>query len=123
VAQALQENLHRATDFVARYGGEEFCVILTETTLDHALRVADGLRKAVMDIGIRHDDAPVSGIVTISIGVASATANQTVVHLDLLREADRALYRAKELGRNRVFHFEEDATEPVRAPGGNDQSA
>jgi diguanylate cyclase (GGDEF)-like protein len=122
VAQALQENLHRATDFVARYGGEEFCVILTETTLDHALRVADGLRKAVMDIGIRHDDAPVSGVVTISIGVASAMANHTVVHLDLLREADRALYRAKELGRNRVFHFEEDATEPVRAPGGNDQS-
>lgn len=123
VAQTLQENLHRATDFVARYGGEEFCVILTETTLDHAVRVGEGLRKAVMDIGIRHDDAPGSGIVTISIGVASATANQTVVHLDLLREADQALYRAKELGRNRVFRFEEDATEPVRAPGSDNPSA
>jgi diguanylate cyclase (GGDEF)-like protein len=123
VAQTLQENLHRATDFVARYGGEEFCVILTETTLDHAVRVAEGLRKAVMDIGIRHDDAPGSGIVTISIGVASATANQTVVHLDLLRAADRALYRAKETGRNRVFHIEDDVTDPGRKSGNGSQSA
>lgn len=123
VAQALQENLHRATDFVARYGGEEFCVILTETPLDHATRVADGLRKAVADIRIRHDDAPRSGIVTISIGVASAMANQAVVHLDLLREADRALYGAKQSGRNRVFHFEGNATGPVGVPGDGNQSA
>jgi len=117
VAQALQENLHRATDFVARYGGEEFCVVLTETTLDHAMRVAEGLRKAIMDLGIRHEDSPHAGVVTISMGVASSMASQAVVHLDLMRGADRALYRAKELGRNRVVHIEEDATEPGSRSG------
>jgi diguanylate cyclase (GGDEF)-like protein len=122
VAQTLQENLHRATDFVARYGGEEFCVVLTETTLDHAVRVADGLRKAIVDMRIRHEDSP-DGDVTISIGVAAATASQGVVRLDLLGEADRALYRAKELGRNRVFHFEGDATEPARPQGSRDGAA
>jgi diguanylate cyclase (GGDEF)-like protein len=114
VAEALQENLHRATDFVARYGGEEFCVILTETALPHAIRVAEGLRKAVMDLGIRHEDSPGAGVVTISVGVASTTPDQTVVHLDLVQEADRALYRAKELGRNQVFHFPDDYTGPSR---------
>jgi diguanylate cyclase (GGDEF)-like protein len=123
VAESLQENLHRATDFVARYGGEEFCVVLTETPLDHAVRVAEGLRKAVMDLGIRHENAPQAGVVTISIGIASAMANQAVVHIDLLREADRALYRAKEFGRNRVFHFEEDPTETVDRPEQKDGQA
>jgi diguanylate cyclase (GGDEF)-like protein len=103
VALALQDNLHRATDFVARYGGEEFCVILTDTDGRSAVRVAETLRKAVRTLGIRHDYSDCADVVTVSIGVATATVSARVVHLDLIQQADRALYEAKAGGRDRVY--------------------
>jgi len=102
VARTLQDNLHRATDYVARYGGEEFCVILTDTGSNHALLVGETLRTAVQALAIRHDFSSCADVVTVSIGVASLTAQQKVLHLDLIGEADRALYHAKRAGRNRV---------------------
>ncbi|MTW20265.1 diguanylate cyclase [Allochromatium palmeri] len=102
VADLLRESLQRGSDFCARYGGEEFVVVLPNTTLDGALRVAERIREAVSGLGIWHP-ASSCGIVTISIGVAEEPGSTSDLdHESLIRRADEALYRAKELGRNRV---------------------
>lgn len=102
VAQALQNNLHRATDDLARYGGEEFCIVLTDTTTENAISVAERLRAAVEALHIATEGSSCSPYVTISIGIASATPDARIVQLDLVRAADKALYEAKRGGRNRV---------------------
>ncbi|MBI2993715.1 MAG: diguanylate cyclase [Gammaproteobacteria bacterium] len=102
VAGALEDKLHRATEFVARYGGEEFGVVLSEISAEDALRVAESLRAAVMELAIPHEHSPCARVVTISVGVASINANMRFPHLELVRVADAALYAAKGQGRNRV---------------------
>ncbi|BCU07953.1 diguanylate cyclase [Allochromatium tepidum] len=102
VADLLRESLQRGSDFCARYGGEEFVVVLPNTTLEGALRVAERIRESVSGLGMWHPASP-RGIVTISIGVAEeAGGNADPDHESLIRRADEALYRAKERGRNRV---------------------
>ncbi|MGQ9830975.1 MAG: diguanylate cyclase, partial [Thermochromatium sp.] len=102
VADLLRASLQRGSDFCARYGGEEFVVVLPNTTLKGALRVAERIRAAVADLGMWHPASP-RGIVTISIGVAEVSGDaHDPDHESLLRRADEALYRAKEHGRNRV---------------------
>lgn len=102
VARTLQDNLHRATDYLARYGGEEFCVILTDTGLNEALIVAETLRASVQRLGIQHEYSDCARVITVSVGVSSVMADQSVMHMDLIGQADRALYQAKRAGRNRV---------------------
>jgi diguanylate cyclase (GGDEF)-like protein len=87
----------RASDFVGRYGGEEFVAILPETDLDGAAVVAEKLRGALSRVSVPYLDQAV----TASFGVASYPVNGVDPEM-LLRIADRALYRAKENGRNRV---------------------
>lgn len=102
VADLLRESLQRGSDFCARYGGEEFVVVLPNTTLEGALRVAERIRESVSGLGMWHP-ASSRGIVTISIGVAEERGDgQDPDHESLIRRADEALYRAKERGRNRV---------------------
>ena len=93
VARFLSGSLGRHSDLVARYGGEEFAILLPETDLDGALLVADQLRQGIEDLPIR---------VTASIGVASLIPASGQRLEDLIEAADRALYRAKTEGRNRV---------------------
>jgi diguanylate cyclase (GGDEF)-like protein len=90
----------RSGDIVARYGGEEFILMLPETTVEHALLVAEQLRAAVAADGL---DTPAGrATCTISAGVAGiGAANQTLEQL--IRQADQALYAAKAQGRNRVM--------------------
>jgi diguanylate cyclase (GGDEF)-like protein/PAS domain S-box-containing protein len=71
VAQCIATNLTRADDFVARYGGEEFVVLLADTPLEQAVRVAEFLRTRVLQMAIPHDEAPADGKVSVSIGVTS----------------------------------------------------
>jgi diguanylate cyclase (GGDEF)-like protein len=87
----ILENEKRENDLAVRYGGEEFLLILPETPLDGARQMAERLRRHVAD------DAGV----TVSIGAADATAERRDRD-SLLEAADRALYRAKQSGRNRV---------------------
>lgn len=89
----------RQTDIFGRYGGEEFMLFMPHTALEDALMLAERIRQAVADRTFQFDHAKVN--VTISLGVASATA-QTRTLEDLMLNADLALYRAKEQGRNRV---------------------
>jgi diguanylate cyclase (GGDEF)-like protein len=96
VARLLSEHA-RDTDFVARYGGEEFVVIAAETDLSGVISLAERLRRA-----IESAEWPLRAV-TASFGVATATL-ATASASDLVAEADAALYRSKEGGRNRVTH-------------------
>jgi diguanylate cyclase (GGDEF)-like protein len=97
VADALRRDL-REIDLPARLGGEEFAVLLTETTLEGGSVLAERLRETIARLRIRVDGKTVR--VTASFGVA--TFPETASGKSLLLEADRALYRAKALGKNRV---------------------
>ncbi|PWL75660.1 hypothetical protein DBY21_07655 [Candidatus Gastranaerophilales bacterium] len=89
----------RKTDIVFRYGGEEIVILLTETPLEKAIIPLERLRKTIEDYPFNYDSNGFK--VTVSIGVEGLEKEHTTAE-DLLQNADKALYAAKELGRNRV---------------------
>ena len=110
VAQVLKESLHRQEDFIARYGGEEFAVVLTDLDEQGAFRVAENLRQAVSRIMIPHNASPCSSYVTISLGFSVLGASREGADAALLlSQADRALYKAKNTGRNQVIQDHQEA--------------
>lgn len=97
VARCMAENL-RPHDLLVRYGGEEFAMLLPDTGLEEARVIAERLRATIADSEMRYNG--ISFRITISIGIAPARLEEKLE--TLIGEADRALYRAKESGRNRV---------------------
>ncbi len=87
--------------FAARYGGEEFGVILPNTDVVAAQAVAEGIRSRVKALAIPHIKSVVSDCVTLSLGVAGVSESQNTPKM-LIEAADKALYRAKSGGRDRV---------------------
>jgi len=102
VLQKIAENISsmaRVTDFCARYGGEEFCLVLPDTDAPGAQEISERIRQDVS----RCEHTGTNGVtfsVTISLGVAQWDRSQTM--LEFTSEADKALYQAKQSGRNRV---------------------
>jgi len=103
VAQRLRRILRR-TDFLARYGGEEFIVLAPQTPADRALILAERLRQVIAESPIPVADN-LQIHITISIGVA-VFPNHAQNESELIGAADAALYKAKQMGRNRVCMFE-----------------
>lgn len=101
VAQSIANALHRTDDLVARYGGEEFGVILNAGE-EGATAVAERMRLAVQSLGITHGDSNVANHVTVSIGLSCTLFREFRTAEELIEAADKALYVAKESGRNRV---------------------
>jgi diguanylate cyclase (GGDEF)-like protein len=101
VAGAVTAALRRPTDLAARVGGEEFAALLADTEFDGALQVAREIAESVRSLDIAHASSP-HRRATVSCGVAVMRPRDGVAHLELLERADRALYRAKEAGRDRV---------------------
>ncbi|MBI5644217.1 MAG: diguanylate cyclase [Deltaproteobacteria bacterium] len=91
----------REVDVAARYGGEEFVVILPDTSIDGAMIAAERIRKKVEEENIPNRETQPGGKVTLSIGVATLPDNVMDAQA-LIEAADKALYQAKEAGRNRV---------------------
>ena len=108
IGEAIAESVERSGDFAARYGGEEFVVILEDTTLAGAAGVGERIRNAVLDAGIR---APAGGLLSVSVGVAARLPGSTGEAL--LRQADAALYDAKNAGRNRVASWRSPEGAPI----------
>ncbi|MBV4456775.1 diguanylate cyclase [Pseudomonas sp. COR58] len=99
LARVVSANVRRPADLVARYGGEEFSVILAETDSAGARQIAEHIRAAVEQLPrMDGDEAPM----TVSIGVSTWTTAMDLSLEQLLFTADKALYQAKEGGRNRV---------------------
>ncbi len=98
VAQCAQQAV-RTSDMLGRYGGEEFIALLPETELADAQVVAERIRDAVYERNIPHPASKTADRVTVSIGVAAGPGERWE---HLVKQADEALYSAKESGRNRV---------------------
>lgn len=110
IAQTLQQNLKRPTDLVSRFGGEEFAIILPNTTADGALQVAETIRDAVTSIGLMWEGKPIP--LTVSIGVSADIVASDQHSTTLLEQADKALYQAKNSGRNQVKLYSSATAEP-----------
>ncbi len=94
-------NQMRGSDFLCRYGGEEFAVILPDTPITGAFSLAEKLRKLVASLRLKHTKTGVQiGNTTISIGVACFQVDES--REELIQRCDKALYRAKSLGRNKT---------------------
>jgi diguanylate cyclase (GGDEF)-like protein len=101
VARVIKEAIHRPADLVARYGGEEFVVLLPATSIEGAAGMGEKIRGAVEALGFPHRLSSYE-CVTISCGAAALHPQAGQSPAELLERADRALYAAKEAGRNRV---------------------
>ncbi|KJS14456.1 MAG: diguanylate cyclase [Hoeflea sp. BRH_c9] len=123
VAGIIQEHVRRNRDHVARYGGEEFLVLLPGMGEQEALFVAERIREGVEAAGLLNPTSLVSRYVTLSIGVAvQGPADEAVSSEQLQRNADAALYLAKQSGRNRVvIHRPESSS--IRTARRNDDAA
>ena len=99
VGDVLKQGV-RGIDVAVRYGGDEFCVVLPQTTLPGAVAVAERLRATIARSDVGEPNEPVK--VTISIGVSALGECEATDARGLLLAADKALYAAKEQGRNRV---------------------
>lgn len=99
LAQVISNSVRRPADLVARYGGEEFSVILPETDSEGAQQIAEHIREAVEQLPwVTDAEKPM----TVSIGISTWTSASEISLEQLLFAADKALYQAKDAGRNRV---------------------
>jgi len=103
----------RGTDIVARYGGEEFAVALIQSDLAHSTQVAEKIRRRVEAWPFEFGAGQPGGRLTISVGIAEFPGSATTF-TDLVAAADRALYRAKQEGRNCVRRAEVDGDDGSR---------
>ena len=102
VATAIRGGCSRPSDLPARYGGEEFAMVLPSTSSGGARLVAEKIRRSVEAMGIPHTSPTENSVLTVSIGLATMMPQQNEEHRMLIQSADRALYQAKNAGRNQV---------------------
>jgi diguanylate cyclase (GGDEF)-like protein len=115
VAGRIASGARRATDMAARYGGEEFTLVLPDTPLPAAVKIAEKIRKKIESADLEHS-ASSHGCVTVSVGCASCDPPAGGSGAKLLAAADRLLYDAKEGGRNQVRaqQWTGDGVEPAQ---------
>lgn len=104
IAEIIKDVIKRPGDLAARYGGEEFVVMLMNTTEEGAAIVAEEIRRRVEELGIVNEN--VQTVITVSLGVSSVVPDDKMTPEELIETADKALYKAKEDGRNRVVVWE-----------------
>ncbi len=102
VSQGISQLLMRSQDLLARYGGEEFVVVLPHTSIEGAQKVAETIMDVIHDLNLPHVKSLVSDRITVSIGIACVVPNLNIAVEMPISLADRALYQAKQEGRNRI---------------------
>lgn len=98
IAKQISETI-RSADIPARYGGEEFIIILPETDINHGLEISERIRAKIEQTSLKHRP------VTVSVGIAESNMDTDMA--ELIEHADKALYRAKHSGKNRVVTYNE----------------
>ncbi|MBS1236211.1 MAG: diguanylate cyclase [Proteobacteria bacterium] len=101
MSRALQAFASRSSDLAVRYGGEEFALILGDTDHAESLKIAEDIRKAIHDLDIQYCGTK---RITMSAGAASTIPDKEQTEMFLVQQADKALYAAKQQGRDRVVH-------------------
>jgi diguanylate cyclase (GGDEF)-like protein len=107
VASVLTENTKRAADFAARYGGEEFAVILPDTDKEGSVKIAEDIRKGIMNLELEHKNSVTADYVTVSLGVSSICTEKEIDQQlinSFIDQADQALYKAKDNGKNQTVY-------------------
>ncbi len=107
LAGVFKKIIKRETDIVARYGGEEFVFILSNSNKENSQKLAKALLQAVEDLQIEHEYNGNWGHVTISIGIVTINYENAKLGKINLENADKALYFAKERGKNTFVHYED----------------
>ena len=102
IATELKSVIHRPGDLVARYGGEEFGIVLPYTDYQGCMKIGQMMNSKIENLQIPHERSLASSFVTVSLGIAALCPDNTNSRTDLVGLADKALYRAKEEGRNRM---------------------
>ncbi len=102
IGQSIASGACRPGDCAARYGGEEFILVLPNTNSEGARKVAKKILSQIESLGLEHKFSDVAGVVTVSAGIAEGTPAEGDSMQQLIHEVDRALYSAKEEGRNRI---------------------
>lgn len=103
VTTRINSVVNRSTDLFARYGGEEFVVVLSNTEKEGAINVCLRIQQALELLAINHESSPISSILTVSMGIATKINTSDMLIQQLYETADKALYIAKENGKNQ-FH-------------------
>ncbi|HEY9880181.1 MAG TPA: diguanylate cyclase, partial [Leptolyngbyaceae cyanobacterium] len=103
LAQTLELLTHRSADLVARYGGEEFAIVLPGTHAEGAIAVSERVQTAIQALAIPHCQSQVRDTVSVSMGIASTQPTVADFPELLIERADKALYQAKQRGRNQYF--------------------
>ena len=106
-AQCLKSAL-RGADVASRYGGEEFCILLPQTSLEEGIAIAERIRRRITRVRFPHGKSQPLGSVTVSIGVSSFSPGLETPQT-IIEAADRALYLAKNRGKNHVEAFDAPA--------------
>lgn len=102
IAGLISQSTRQFLDYPARYGGEEFIILLSNMNLDSAHTSAERIRVEIMNSAIPHHLSEHGRLLTCSMGVASCVPDNNSAPEDLIRKADKALYKAKDNGRNRT---------------------
>jgi diguanylate cyclase (GGDEF)-like protein len=101
LGEVLAGVANQTKGFAARYGGEEFSLLLPNTDTDVAMTIGETVRTAVQALALPHATSS-HQTVTVSVGIACTSPNETQQPIDLVEAADAALYAAKDRGRNAV---------------------
>ncbi|BDT11383.1 diguanylate cyclase [Arthrospira platensis NCB002] len=119
IARAISGAIQRSVDLVARYGGEEFAIILPNTPINGAVKVAERIRKEVENLRVPHPGSQSSDYVTVSLGVACKIPHSELSVDSLIAQADEALYQAKNQGRNCTVIAESPSCELLKIDDSN----
>ncbi|MGJ9382680.1 sensor domain-containing diguanylate cyclase [Salipaludibacillus sp. CF4.18] len=107
ITKAIDQKLTDTETVFARYGGEEFAIILPDYSAEAALNLAQKLHQSIQKLSIPHTSSPLCDEVTVSFGISTILPNQENKSSELIENADKALYAAKEDGRNSVKTYME----------------
>ena len=106
VAKLLKKAAQRGTDLAARYGGEEFALVLSRTKAEDGEKIAHRFTNLVESAKIAHESSKVNNFLTVSVGLATVIPEHSDFEA-LIQMADKALYNAKNSGRNKIMVYKE----------------